>query len=172
MDDSQVITPTRRYHAGMTRKWIVNFYKRPEFSRDLPALVARDVIRWWEGRRLFYNLAVGSTGLITCLLLVICAAISESMVGEPIGMPDGPLLGVFAIFFYATVANMCYTAGWITELLVRAAGKADAAEKVALKAFRLGVTFSVLLTLGPAVFCWAAFAVALLTGQKHGPLVE
>lgn len=77
--------------------------------------------------------------MTTCLLLVFCAVISGSMVGEPIGMPDGPLLGVFAIVFYAILANICYTGGWVTELLVRATGRADDAGKVSIKTFRFGV---------------------------------
>jgi hypothetical protein len=156
----------------MVRSWIHRFYERPEFSRLQPAVDAGHVIRWWEERRLFYNVAVGCTGLTTCFLLVICAMISDSMVGEPIGMPDGPLLGVFAIIFYAILANICYTGGWVTELLVRVTGRADDAAKVSIKAFHLGVTFSILLTLSPAVLCWFAFAVALFKGQKLGPLGE
>ena len=105
-------------------------------------------------------------------MLVFCAVISDSMVGEPIGMPDGPLLGVVAIVFYAILANICYTGGWVTELLVRATGRADDAAKVSVKTFRFGVAFSILLTLSPAVLCWFAFAVALFKGQKHGPLGE
>jgi hypothetical protein len=49
-----------------------------------------EVIRWWEGRRLYFNSVVGFTGVITCVLLIICAFTADSIVGEPIGMPDGP----------------------------------------------------------------------------------
>lgn len=156
----------------MVWSWIHRFYERPEFSRLQPAVGAGHVIRWWEKRRPFYNVAVGCTGLMTCFLLIICAVISDSVVGEAIGMPDGPLLGVFAIVFYAILANICYTGGWVTELLVRATGRADDAAKVGMTAFRLGVTLSIVLTLSPAVLCWFAFAVALFKGQKHGPLGE
>ncbi len=85
-------------------------------------------------------------------------------------MSDGPLLGLFLIVPYAVLANVCYTGGWVAELLVRAAGKADNATAFGLKAFRVGVTFSILITLSPAVICWLSFAVALFKGQKHGPL--
>ena len=156
----------------MVRNWIHRFYERPEFSRLPPAVGTGHVIRWWEERRPFYNVVVGCTGVTTCFLLVLCAVISDSMVGELIGMPDGPLLGVFAIAFYAILANICYTGGWVTELLVRALGRADDAAKASVKTFRFGVTFSILLTLSPAVLCWFAFAAALIKGQKHGPLGE
>ena len=87
-------------------------------------------------------------------------------------MPDGPLLGVFAIVFYGILANLFYTGGWISELLVRAVTTTEKASAVGLRAFRAGVYFSILLTLFPAVVSWIAFAVALLKGQKHGPPSE
>lgn len=87
-------------------------------------------------------------------------------------MTDGPLLGIFLIILYALIANICYTGGWIFELLVRAIAKAQSAGDFGLKAFRLGVSFSIFMTLCPAALCWLAFAVALLKGQKHGPVGE
>jgi len=84
-------------------------------------------------------------------------------------MPDGPLLGVFAIVFYGILANLFYTGGWISELLLRAVTTTEKASAFGLRALRAGVYFSILLTLCPAVVCWIAFAVALLKGQKHGP---
>jgi hypothetical protein len=130
-----------------------------------------EVIRWWEGRRLFFNSVVGCTGVITCVLLIVCALTADSTVGEPIGMPDGPLLGVFGIVFYGILANVFYTGGWISELLLRAVTTTEKASALGLTAFRAGVYFSILLTLCPAVVCWIAFAVALLKGQKHGPYI-
>lgn len=127
-----------------------------------------EVIRWWEGRRFFFNSVVGCTGVITSVLLIVCAFTAESSVGEPIGMPDGPLLGVFGIVFYGVLANIFYAGGWISELLMRAVTTTEKASAFGLRAFRTGVYFSILLTLCPAVVCWLAFAVALLKGQKHG----
>ena len=116
-----------------------------------------------------FNMVVGCTGLITCVLLIACAFIADATVGEAIGMTDGPLLGIFMIVPYAVLANLFYTGGWIGELLVRGVGKLETGTVFALKAFRGGVVFSVFVTLLPAVLCWGAFAVALLSGQKHGP---
>jgi len=84
-------------------------------------------------------------------------------------MPDGPLIGVFGIVFYGVLANVLYTGGWISELLMRAVTTTEKASAFGLRAFRTGVYFSIFLTLCPAVVCWIAFAVALLKGQKHGP---
>jgi hypothetical protein len=102
-------------------------------------------------------------------MLLARAGTVESMVGEPIGMTDGPLLGVFLIVPYALLANVCCTAGWISESLVRTARTAHDAAKVAVRTFRAGMTFSIFVTLAPAAICWVVFAVALIEGQKHGP---
>jgi hypothetical protein len=156
----------------MIGNFIRAFYERQDFERSRPATGAGEVIRWWESRRLFFNLVVGCTGLVTCVLLIVCAFTADSLVGEPIGMSDGPLLGVFMIVPYALLANVCYTGGWISELLVKSTRKAEATAAFGLKAFRVGITFSIFITLCPAVICWLAFAVALLKGQKHGPMGE
>ena len=111
---------------------------------------------------LIFNLVVGCK--------CVCAFTADSLVGEPIGMSDGPLLGVFIIVPYALLANVCYTGGGISELLVRSPRKAEAAAAFGLKAFRVGITFSIFITLCPAAICWLAFAVALLKARKHGPI--
>ena len=147
-------------------------YDRPTFKRELPASDALDVLRWWESRRIFFNLVVGSAGIITCGLMIVCAFVSEPIVGEAIGLPDGPLLGIFAIFAYAILANIFYTSGWICELLARTFTTAEKSSTIAIRAFRAGVTISVALTLSPVVFCWLAFAVAVVHGQKQSPLPE
>ncbi len=149
-----------------------SLYNRPTFKRDNPAVAARQVILWWESRRLFFNLAVFLTGMFTCGLLIVCAFGSEQMVGEAIGLPDGPLLGLFAIFLYGILANVFYTSGWICELFLRRIVAPEKASAFGILVFRAGVTFSVALTLSPALVCWAAFAIALAHGQTHGPLPE
>ena len=121
----------------MVGRWLEKFYDRPEFRRVDTAVGAGDVIRWWESRRLFFNLMVGISGLATCILLVVCAFTADSVVGEPIGMTDGPLLGIFMIVPFALLANACYTAGWITELLVRTTRTADKAAAFAVRVFRV-----------------------------------
>ena len=128
-----------------------------------------EVIRWWEDRRFFFNSIVGCTGVITCLLLIACAFTGESSVGEPWACRTGPLLGVFGIMFYGVLANVFYTGGGLSDLVMRAVTATEKASAFGLKAFRTGVFFSILLTLCPAAVCWIVFAVALWKGQKHGP---
>jgi hypothetical protein len=153
-------------------KILTTLYDRPVFKRDSPARSKAEVIRWWETRRIFFNFIVGCTGILTCIMLLICAFISEPLVGKAIGLPDGPLLGLFGIFFYGILANIFYTCGWVAELHWRAIRNTENAAIISLRAFRAGVTFLVLLTLSPTVFGWLAFALAVLHGQKHGPAPE
>jgi hypothetical protein len=147
-------------------------YDGPAFKRATPAPNALAVIQWWESRRIFFNLAVGCTGLVACTLMIVCAFVSDSMVGETIGLPDGPLLGLFAIFLYGILANLFYTSGWICELLLRANASAEKSAAAGIQAFRAGVTFSVILTFSPAILCWIVFGMALAHGQTHGPPPE
>jgi len=155
-----------------TSSFVTALFDGPKFKRDLQFGSAGEIIRWWESRRLFFNCLVGLTGLITCVLLIICAFVAESTVGEPIGLPDGPLLGIFGIFLYGILANLFYTGGWICELLMRTIMTAQRSAAFGLRAFRIGVKFSIFVTLCPAVICWLSFAIALLHGQKHAPTGE
>jgi hypothetical protein len=155
------------FEGDLLRSYFKGLFDSSPFKRNLPLVGAGDVIRWWESRRFFFNAVVGCTGVITCVLLIICAVTADSIVGEPIGLPDGPLLGVFGIFFYGLLANLFYTGGWIGELLMRATTTAERSTAFGLKAFRVGVNFSIFITLCPAVICWVAFAVALMKAQKH-----
>jgi hypothetical protein len=153
----------------MVSRSIKAFFNRPEFKREFPLTGPWEVIRWWESRRLFFNFVVGCTGILTCILCIACAVLAESFVGEAIGMTDGPLLGVFFILFYGILANVFYTGGWVAELTYRTSTIAERSGELALKAFRIGMGFSILLTLCPAVLSWLGFAIALMHGQKHGP---
>jgi hypothetical protein len=105
-------------------------------------------------------------------LMLVCAIISEQIVGEAIGLPGSPLFAIFGILLYAILANLFYTFGWICELLARTTATEEKSAAIGINAFRSGVTFSILLTLSPAVVCWVAFALAILHGQTHGPTPE
>jgi hypothetical protein len=71
--------------------------------------------------------------------------------------------------FYGVLANVFYTGGGLSDLVMRAVTATEKASAFGLKAFRTGVFFSISLTLCPAVVCWIVFEVALWKGQKHGP---
>ena len=107
------------------------------------------VVGWWEGRRVAYNLIIGAVGIVSSGVMVTVAFTCESRGGAPIGLPDPPLFAVLAVLLYGILANVCYTGGWITELLVARFWGVDTSRFGPI-AFSLGTAFSVLVTLVPA----------------------
>lgn len=123
------------------------------------------VIGWREKRRFFYNKVLAAAGTVTCILVISCAVISERMVGEPIGIPDAPILAPLGGIAYGLLANVCYTRGWIAELVLTRFQPGVRADAFAVRAFRLGVKFSIGLTILPALFCWGVFLFSIITGK-------
>jgi|SRR5271154_1485454 len=110
-----------------------------------------DAVAWWEIRRIPFNLLILAVGLVSGLSLVF--------VGERLFEPrqdfGSPLI---AVVLYALTANLCYTLGWVTELLW-AWGDTTQTERMRPKVFRVGLIFSAILTLLPAIvlsLTWAA----------------
>lgn len=100
------------------------------------------VIRWWERRRLAFNLAVGSTGLVTL------AAVALINTMPPLSLAFSGWMPLIAIVVYGTLANLFYTAGWAVEWLFRLWWGQDA-PAIGPLLWRQGVIFSVGLTLLP-----------------------
>ncbi len=104
--------------------------------------------------------------MASCTLGLICAVVDEVRGGSPVGVPDVPLLGVFATILYGILANICYSGGWMSELIVRSRSGPEAADAYATRIFRFGMQLSVFLTILPAAICWIALAVSLVTGHR------
>jgi len=73
------------------------------------------------------------------------------------------MFGLIAIFIYGIMANICYTGGWVAELVGRKFWPREA-DKVATLSFTIGLAFSVLLTLTPGILIGGAAIFGLL---KH-----
>ena len=123
-----------------------------------------NIIRWWELRRIPYNLILASAGILSGIVSLAAAGISESNGGEPVGMPDGIFL-IAAPILFGIAANICYTGGWIVELLLRKLLRHDQ-PGFAAGAFASGVAFSVAVTFLPAVLA-VLYLFGLLTGVVH-----
>jgi hypothetical protein len=119
-------------------------------GRDLPVVSAKDVIGWWETRRVPYNLIVGSTGIISCVIVSIVGLGSYFLFDSDFGQPGSPLLALFAILLYGIAANLFFTGGWLAELVVRKIWPREA-DGFATLSFSLGLVFSVLLTVTPGI---------------------
>jgi hypothetical protein len=110
-----------------------------------------DAVAWWEIRRIPFNPLILAVGLVSGLIFVLVG----ERVFEPRRDLGSPLI---AVVLYALAANLCYTLGWVSELLW-AWGDTAQTERMRPKVFRLGLVFSAILTLLPAVvlsLVWAA----------------
>ncbi len=100
------------------------------------------------------------------------ALISERFLGEPIGMPDPPVIAVVGAVLFVLGANACYTGGWVGELLVKRAWP-DQSEQFGTLMFTLGLVFAVVVTLIPAVLIsGSAVAFGLARALGYGWAVE
>jgi hypothetical protein len=123
------------------------------FTRSSPLVSAFDVILWWETRRLPFNLIVGITGVVTCAAILVLVIMASSMITFPESTDpaaDGPepILAVILVIAYGVGANVCYTGGWIAEIIARRLW-GDKAAHFGEISFGLGLAFSVVLTLVP-----------------------
>jgi hypothetical protein len=112
-------------------------------------------VRWWESRRLTFNKAVGSAGLVTLAGISLISALPPFR--EPLPLP----VALMGAMVYGIAANGCYTLGWLTELLARRVWGRSAPDLGPLL-FRQGLIFSVGLTLFPLfliVLAWMASIV-------------
>jgi len=109
---------------------------------------------WWEFRRIPFNLAVFACGFVSGSVIAFAGG---RMLGQEADLGH-PFIG---IILYGLAANLCYTLGWITELLW-AWGDTARTEKIRPKIFRVGLVFSASLTLLPAMAIPLIWAI-----QKH-----
>ena len=107
------------------------------------------VVRWWEARRLAYNLAVGGAGVLTLGTATVLH-----------GPPPVPEVGI-AVVLYGLAANVCYSLGPLADLAARRWGGAAFAP-IGPALLRHGFVFSVGLTLLPIPFLVLGWALELI----------
>lgn len=123
------------------------------FRSPYPSQTTWSIIRWWEARRMSYNLAVGTTGLISLAVAVLIEALppSPSRLGVPLGL----------IVVYGVLANLCYCLGPLVDTTVcRRWGENYSALGPAL--FRYGFAFAVGLTLLPIPLSLLGWGIRLI----------
>jgi hypothetical protein len=104
------------------------------------------VIGWWELRRIPFNLVVGIVGFVN---LMAFAYINDVLLQPylPFEERDWEPLSVL---IFILLANVCYTGGWVVELLIRKVFKRNATRFGPI-AFGVGLGVSVLTTFLPPV---------------------
>ena len=136
------------------------------FERTAHTTTAWQTIGWWETRRVPFNLIVGIVGVVTVATGTLAMSVANAFLETPIHRPDPPLF--FFALVYAVVVNLFYTGGWVVELLWRRLWPTTEDALPAL-AFRLGLVFSMLVTLMPALLATAFAIHAILTRR---PLIS
>jgi len=89
------------------------------FKRSAEHSSPWSIIKWWELRRIPFNIIVGLTGVLSGAICVLTAVLSEKITGQEPFFPDPPLFLFAAVIFYGVMANICFTGGWVAELLAR-----------------------------------------------------
>ena len=114
----------------------------------------RDAIFWWEKRRILFNLAVLAAGLVTVLAIALIGS-HFAKPGEDVEEPFGVIIGAIV---FGLAANVCYTLGWITEIMW-SGGDVARTEAMRPKVFRIGMILSVIITLLPGILFPVAWAI-------------
>jgi hypothetical protein len=111
------------------------------------------IFRWWESRRLTFNVIVGATGLVTIAAMNLIALLP----------PFSMRLGVFwpGIILYGFFANLFYSLGFVTEAVMQRAWREET-PRVGPALFRQGLIFSVGLTLFPIALMGIGWGVQVL----------
>lgn len=134
----------------MTRfgQWLFD----PEGDRIPPSRI----VRWWEVRRLPFNVIVGLYGSLCLVVFLWAITTSEHLAHgedaiEPITLLAAPVL-----------INVAYTMGWLIEVPLRRAIP-TLSPKFRPRALKVGLTFGLALVTLPAAY-WAGYRLFQLCG--------
>ena len=106
-----------------------------EYSSQPVSNELYESIKWWESRRIFYNIAVGIAGLIPIAIFwntILEIGFFNSLIG---------------IVIYGSLVNICYCFGWGIDILKSFYLDSSSFGKSKLTLLVLGVIFSMWLTL-------------------------
>lgn len=111
------------------------------------------ILRWWESRRLLFNLCVGGAGLLSLGIVALLELLPPHHGGF------SPPWAV--VLVYGVLANLCYTLGPVSDLVLRRV-LGDRAPAVGPVLFRYGFVFSLGLTLLPIPLAALGWLMRLL----------
>ena len=113
------------------------------------------VLLWWELRRVIYNVFLVLSGILSLFIL--------SLIIQDLGSFFSPPLFLFiGIIAFVVVANICYTAGWIFQLITIKSNN-KFINKIKPKLFVIGLLFSFVIVLMP---CIIAGSYTIITGNR------
>ena len=113
----------------------------------------RAIVKWWEGRRLHFNLFVGGAGVISLGVLHFLIWLPPSA-----RAPGPPLIGVVV---FGVLANVCYSLGPLLEIVMHKLWGRHILP-IGPTLYRMGLTFSLGLTLLPVIIGVIDWGVRIL----------
>jgi hypothetical protein len=115
----------------------------------------KDIIRWWEARRLGFNAIIGAVGVASWILVLVAGSAAVKP-GEDF---EEPMMMIAVPPLYILFANMCYTLGWIADTAFYSGTPRT-------RLYKFGLIFSVVLTALPGVWAVVAWLITVYTGRK------
>ena len=130
------------------------------FSVDYEEKSISQIIAWWEIRRIPYNAIIGISGIFSLTLYFIFLELSGHLkTGEDTIEP-------MALFIAPFLVNICFTAGWILESIIKIIRQSKFKRK-SKQFMKLGVGFSLFVVSFPALY-WGIYDLLILFGIIHG----
>jgi len=111
------------------------------------------IVRWWESRRLAYNLIVGATGALSLVAIRVITWLPPA--------PRSDFLDWRAIVVFGVLANLFYLLGPAVEIGVEKLGRGRILP-TGPTLYRMGLTFSVGLTFLPTMIVGLDWAFRIL----------
>jgi hypothetical protein len=124
-------------------------------SEQAPSSTRREIIAWWEARRLRFNLYVGIVGAVTWLLVII---VGSAAVKPGVDFEE-PLAMIFGPFVFGFFANICFTFGWIVDTI-------SYRGMPRTRLYKAGVIFSVILASLPGIWAVTAWLMTVIARHK------
>jgi hypothetical protein len=112
------------------------------------------LLKWWESRRLTYNLFVGGAGVVTLTFMTLVSHLPP----RPPGL--GPVWR--GVLVYGLLANVGYSLGWLAEMAMRALW-GEEAPPAGPALYRQGLSFALGLTLLPIPLALISWVMRLVT---------
>jgi hypothetical protein len=131
------------------------------FTPPMEPRTVRSVIAWWEKRRLFYNLFIGSIGICSFVFFMV------SVWQADILLPGEDAVEPLAVIFAPIPINICYTFGWIVEAWSIRKGKGSSLI-YGPRLLKMGLAFSLFVVLLPSVIWGLIWAGILLPDRERG----
>ena len=113
------------------------------------------IVRWWESRRLAYNLFVGGAGFLSLGAIKLITLLPPALPGARV-----PWLAVVG---FGVMANVCYLLGPAVEIALQKLW-GEKLLPVGPGLFRMGLTFSVGIALFPTLIVMMGWVIRVVSG--------